>query len=90
MTEASAGRGRFNVATAVAVGLDERVFVADFFNHRIQILSGEGNFLSEFGTHGSGDGQFDHPADIAVDSESRMYVADFGNGRIQVFEPAEN
>ncbi len=88
--EASTDAGRFNVATAIAIGPDERVFVADFFNHRIQIFSGEGDFLSEFGTHGSGEGQFDRPADIAVDSEGLLYIADFGNDRIQVFEPAEN
>ncbi len=79
--------GRFNVATSVTVGPENNIYVADFYNHRIQIISEEGQFVSTFGTQGSGNGQFDRPSDLAFDADGNLYVLDFGNDRIQKFEP---
>ena len=42
--------GSFNVATAIEVDALGQVFVADYYYHRIQILTDEGNFLVEFGS----------------------------------------
>ncbi len=84
---ADSTRGRFNVATSVAVGPKNDVYVADFFNHRIQIISEKGQFVSTFGSQGSGPGQFERPTDMAFDADGNLYVVDFGNDRIQKFEP---
>ncbi|BET01527.1 Hypothetical protein NTJ_14343 [Nesidiocoris tenuis] len=63
-----------------------KIVVADRSNHRIQIFSPEGRFLSKFGSHGKNPGQFDRPAGVAVDfSNGRIVVADKDNHRIQVF-----
>ena len=79
--------GWFNVATGVGAGKDGVVFVADFYNHRIQKFTSEGEFLVAFGEEGTGEGQLDRPTDMAVDDDGNVYVVDFGNHRVQVFEP---
>jgi sugar lactone lactonase YvrE len=78
-------QGRFNVATSVAVGPDEAIFVADFYNHRIQVISKAGQLLDGFGTQGSAPGEFERPIDMAFDAAGNLYVVDFGNDRIQKF-----
>jgi len=79
--------GRFNVATSVAVGPGNDIYVADFYNHRIQVISESGEVKAVFGEKGSAPGQFDRPTDLAFDSEGNLYVVDFGNDRIQQFAP---
>ena len=79
--------GWFKVATVVAVGHKGNIFVADFYNHRIQKFTPEGKFLFSFGSKGSSSGQFDRPTDIAIDTDGNVYVVDFGNNRIQKFAP---
>jgi len=78
-------KGWFSVATGVHVGARGRVFVADFYNHRIQVFGPSGDFVAQWGSSGSGAGAFDRPTDMVTGSEGRIYVTDFGNDRIQVF-----
>ena len=54
-------------------------------NGRIVRYNSEGEFLSEFGSVGSGPGQFDLIHGVAVDRENRIYVSDRRNHRIQIF-----
>ncbi|MBA7608358.1 hypothetical protein ES703_15535 [subsurface metagenome] len=42
-------------------------------------------FVTEWGSYGSGDGQFDYPLGTAVDGYGNIYVADGNNSRIQKF-----
>ena len=83
------GRGQFNVATGVGVDQQGRIYVADFYNDRIQIFSSKGRWLGTFGTHGTGPGQFNYPTDVAVRPDGTIYVVDFGNNRIQVWKLRE-
>lgn len=85
ITWADTTRGHFNVAAAVTVDSEGSIYVADFFNHRIQKLDSEGEFLLTFGAKGNDLGQFEHPTDFAIDGEGNIYVVDFGNDRIQKF-----
>jgi len=87
MNWADAADGHFNVATSVQVSPSEDIAVADFYNHRVQFISREGEFLFSFGSKGSDEGQFNRPIDVAFDQEGNLYVVDFGNDRIQKFEP---
>src|SRR5579863_9955734 len=51
--------GQFRSPYGIATFHDGRIVVADSRNCRIQIFSQNGEFLSKFGTRGSGDGEFD-------------------------------
>lgn len=87
---ADSTKGTFNVATAVATRPDSRrghIFVADFYNHRIQEFTSDGQFVRTFGEKGTGKDQFERPVDLAFDAEGTLYVVDFGNNRIQLFAP---
>lgn len=64
------------------------MYVADLYNHRIQKFDSAGNFLTKWGSFGSGDGQFDRPYGAAVDLSGNVFVADMGNNRIQKFAEA--
>lgn len=84
-TWADSTEGAFNVATAVATDADGHIYVADFYNHRIQVVSSDGAFVTTFGTQGDAPGRFERPVDVAVADDGTLYVVDFGNDRIQTF-----
>ncbi|MBT5551489.1 MAG: hypothetical protein HOJ79_13540 [Nitrospina sp.] len=78
--------GNFRVSSGIASDKNGNLYIAGFYNHRIQMFSKKGCFLTEWGEKGDGTGQFDGPTDIAVDEQGQLYVADWGNHRIQVFQ----
>ena len=80
--------GTFNVPFGVAVNsFNDNVYVADTNNNRIQVFDGNGNFITSFGSAGSGNGQFSFPFGVAVNpSTGNVYVADTFNNRVQVFD----
>jgi ABC-type Fe3+ transport system permease subunit/DNA-binding beta-propeller fold protein YncE len=80
------GPGEFNRAEGLGIDSQDRLYVADSCNHRIQIFSSEGKFLRAYGKAGRGIGEFSYPYDICMDKEGRQYVCEFGNSRIQVFD----
>ena len=63
----------------------QRRYVADTYNHRIQILNEDLSFSSSFGKRGSGKGEFNNSNAVAFDSNGQLYVAEYENHRIQVF-----
>ena len=75
----------FNQPNGIAVDSSGNVYVADTLNYRIQKFTSDGQFITRWGSEGSGDGQFDWPSGIAVDSSGNVYVADTLNDRIQKF-----
>ena len=71
----------------VYVDSSDNVSVSDFGeNNRIQKFESNGNFLSKWGTTGSGDGQFIRPANLALDASGNIFVVDEGNNRNQKFD----
>ena len=60
-------------------------------NRRVEIFDSGGNFVSSFGTYGSGNGQFVNPQAVAVSATGRVYVTDGpdasnpNNIRVEVF-----
>jgi DNA-binding beta-propeller fold protein YncE len=72
--------GLFRQPCQVAVAGD-RVYVADTWNSRVQVLDTQGVFQAEWKS------DFFGPRGIAVGRRGRVYVADTGNHRIRVFEP---
>ena len=45
----------------------------------------QGDYLSKFGSPGSGDGQFNNPLGLCFNSKGLLYVVDYSNNRVQVF-----
>lgn len=84
--------GRMNEPWGVAVGTDGMVYVADTWNHRIQVFTPDGQFLrmwSNFDAGGVVDG-FWGPRGIAVDQQNRVFVTDTGKQRVVVFDSQGN
>ena len=72
--------------------IGKNIYVADTYNHRIQVFDLDGHYKLAFGSEGKGDGEFNYPEGIAVDptDHNRIYVADTGNERIQMFDSDGN
>ena len=58
-------------------------FIPDPGLNRIQKFDSNGNYISQFGTAGTGNGEFSCIKDIVLDSNGDFYVADSCNDRIQ-------
>jgi DNA-binding beta-propeller fold protein YncE len=75
---------------------DNRIYVADTGNHRIQVFDGNSNYnyiatIGTTGSAGTSNTQFNDPHCIAVSSKGNLiYVSDSGNHRIQIFEYVGN
>lgn len=70
----------------VAVDTQNRVFVADAGNHRVQVFAGSGQYLDTIGTtQGAGENQFNYPSGVAIAPNGNILVADSKNHRVQVF-----
>jgi len=74
--------GWFATVTSIAIGPKGNVFVADFYNHRVQKFTPDGKFLTSFGRHGSGIGELTFPIAVAIADDGTVFVADYGNNRI--------
>jgi DNA-binding beta-propeller fold protein YncE len=48
------------------------------------------NYVSQFGSSGSGNGQFQNPIGVAVAPSGDVYVVDTSNNRVQKFDPSGN
>ena len=63
------------------------IFVADFYNHRVQTFASDGTFLSSFSEKGNGPGQSIYITAVAVAEDGTVFAADFANNRIQKWRP---
>ena len=77
---------QFSYPTDIAFNIfNNKMYVTDKGNCRIQVLTSDLNFSSTFGKQGSGIGQVRKPWGITCDKSGKVYVADTNNDRIQVF-----
>ena len=66
--------------------INDKLYVCDRGNHRVQILNTELEYMNSFGCYGNGDGHFNIPNDIAQDGVGNLFVADVSNNRVQIFD----
>jgi DNA-binding beta-propeller fold protein YncE len=78
--------GQFRQPGAVVVDDMGRLYVADTYNHRIQVFLQDGRFLRAFGLEGAQPGALSRPKGLAWGPNHLLYVADTGNHRIQAFD----
>ena len=87
----------FNTPMSVAVSRDNRIYVADTRNHRIQIFNGDTSPMSYIATlgprppylvRGTSNTEFNFPNGVAVSTDNFIYIADTNNHRVQVFDGA--
>ena len=77
--------GEFTELDLIKV-INDKLYVCDRGNYRVQILNTELEYVDSFGCYGDGDGQFNRPIDIAQDRVGNLYVSDSRNKRVQVFD----
>jgi signal transduction histidine kinase/sugar lactone lactonase YvrE len=87
------GNGQFTAMSGIALDSLGNIFVGDDgyssgSSHRIQKFDSNGNFITKWGTYGSGNGQFNRPSGIAVDvnNGNTVFVTDLMNHRVQKFD----
>ena len=74
------GPGQFNNPSAVAFSPDGDMYVADGYNHRIQVFDSDGVYQREFGG-----GRLKYPRDILITADGHVLVADYANNRVVIF-----
>ncbi len=63
----------------------DRIWVVDACNHRVQVFDTHGELLLHWGEEGSEIGQLYYPYDLAFDGQGHVYICEYGNHRVQKF-----
>lgn len=82
--------GQFMRPQATAIDDQDRLWVADAGNHRIQVFQIDGNtaeLVQVVGKEGTAAGEMRIPYDLFFDSQGDLFVCEFGNHRVQKFSP---
>ena len=82
--EAVATDGAIIWPTAITVGPDENVYLADENLDRISIYSPDGEYLRKWERPGAGNGEWDNPSGLAFGPDGLLYLVDSGNHRVQM------
>ncbi len=78
--------GQFRQPTDVTWDPQGDIFISDgYINARVAKYDHNGDWVKQWGEHGSQPGEFNTPHNIVADAKGNLYVADRGNRRIQVF-----
>ncbi|HVT26554.1 MAG TPA: NHL repeat-containing protein [Lacipirellulaceae bacterium] len=77
--------GQFLRPQHIEFDADEKLWVADACNHRIQVFDREGKLVTMWGTPGSEPGQLYYPYCLGLDGKGHLYVCEYGNHRVQKF-----
>ena len=78
-------RKQFKYPYDVAFDNEEYLYVVDHHNHCIKKFTPKGQYISQFGSHGSNPGQLIDPTSINIDN-NLVYISEFGNNRVSIFD----
>ena len=76
--------GELNDPRAVAVSVNNNIYVGDTKNKQINVYNHQGLFLYSFGKHGSGNKDLLRPTHLSIDAEENVYVLE-GPDRLSIF-----
>ncbi len=79
-------KGWFTTATSIAIGPEGSVFVADFYNDRIQKFTAEGDYLTAFGSAPENPGHTGMA--VAIASDGTVWSVNFADNRVEKWRPA--
>ncbi len=82
----SFGEKFLNIPSAVTVGPDQLIYVANTGKNSITILDPQGSLILEYGSLGTGMMNLSRPTDVKFGPNGNLYVVDSGNNRVMVFE----
>lgn len=85
--KSSSADGEFFSPQGLAISRDNKLFVADMYNSRIQVFDADGKFLYKFGERGDQVWQFEYPKDLAFDNEGNLYIIDSRKATILTYTP---
>ncbi len=77
------GNEHFNYPEDVAVDNEQMMYVTDYSNHPVQVLTMDGRFIRSIGKKGNGQGDLSNPSGVCV--TGFVYVAEYNNNRVSVF-----
>ncbi len=72
--------GQLNAPSAVAVGGDGLIYVAEYGNNRVQVFDATGKSIRVIAP--AGENALKNPLGVAVEGNGRLWVSDSGNNRI--------
>ncbi len=83
--------GKFDNPIGIAIGPNNKLYIVDAGNYRIQIFNTGGGFVGKWGSRGNGDSQFQYPFGIAINRDKkRAYVSDVVLNKIVAFDLSGN
>lgn len=81
------GPGEFGFVTDAVQDSRGNYYVSEYGDYdRIQMFSPGGEFICQWGQHGTEPGAFLRPQGMVMDENDRLYVADASNHRVQIFD----
>jgi streptogramin lyase len=78
------GEGEFSGPMSVAFHGGD-LYVADYRNNRVEEFNEKGEYVSRFGSKGTGAEHFEGPVSVAVSSSGNVWVGDLHNNRVDEF-----
>ena len=77
----------FNRPTGLAFAPGGDIYISDgYVNSRVIKYTRNGEYITHWGSKGTGDGQFNLVHDVTVDKDGLVFVADRTNARVQMFD----